>query len=217
MTRSGSFILCATLGGGLFACGSSDKSSKDPLDLVPQDNDVSGWTVDKANAKDPTERAMSATTYDQVVALIDGGAEDFFIAPNTPTLFLWQNYLNSTLPSAPPDPPDNPVGAKIKLYILQMPSVDQAKGLYTAILQQPNYTRKKGTSDDWQDPTTPLVGTASRIQDTGSAWWINFRKDVFYVQVSLSPSYGPPPDYAIHNDANKQEAFRFAQYIASKI
>jgi hypothetical protein len=61
------------------------------------------------------------------------------------------------------------------------------------------------------------MGDDSRIQDTGTAWWVNFRKKAFYVEVLLAPSYGPPPDYAIGDADLKNEALRFAQAIASRI
>jgi hypothetical protein len=62
MTGTGSLILCTALGTGLLACGSGGTSSKNPLDLVPLDDDVSGWAVDKENAGDPTQRAGTAST-----------------------------------------------------------------------------------------------------------------------------------------------------------
>jgi hypothetical protein len=216
MIRFGSRILCTTLGVGLLACGSNGtsdgNSAKDPLDLVPLDNDVSGWTVDQEHTKVPGARAMTATTEKAAVNLIDGGAAPFFKAPSTPKMFLWQNYANDTLPAAPP-----PDGATLLLYILQMPSVEQATGLYTALLKEADYTRKTGTEDDWKDPTTPLLGADSRIQDTGTQWWINFRKDTYYVEVMLFPSYGPGPTFTIGDPDLKQEALRFAQAIASKM
>ena len=210
MTRSGLLAFCATLSAGLLACGGGGSTTpKNPLDLVPLDNEVSGWTVDQAHSKAPNARAMTGATEKQVEDLIDGGAEDFFQEPNIPTLFLWQNYLNSTLAAAPD-------GAMVKLYILELPSADQAKGLYTQILTRPNYQRKTGMPDDWA-PTTPTVGEESRIQDTGAQWWVNFHKAVFYVEVLMEPSVGPPPDYATGNADTKQEAMRFAQAIASRI
>jgi hypothetical protein len=211
MTRLGSLILCAMLSVELLACGSSGTSTKDPLDLVPLDNAVSGWTVDQDSSKTPGARAMTAATKTEAIDLIDGGAEPFFKAPFTPTLFVWQNYINSTLPAAPP-----PTGAAVVLYIVQMPSADQASGLYAALLQESEYSGQKGTPDDWQ-PTSPPLGTESRIEDTRTAWWINFRQDVFYVEVMLSPSYGPPPDYRVSDPDLKQEALRFAQAVASKM
>lgn len=212
MTRLGPLILCATLGTGLLACGSGATSPKEPLDLVPQDNDVSGWTADQAHSKTPGSRAMTASTQEEAVALIDGGAVPFYRDPYTPRQFLWQNYVNSTLPAAPP-----PKGATVMLYILQMPSMDQASGLYTALLQESEYKRWSGTDQDWQDPTTPPLGTDSRIEDSGTSWWINFYQDVFYIEVQLFPSYGPPPDSTPSNPDLKNEALRFAQEIASRI
>ncbi len=205
MIRLRSLVLGATLGAGLLACGSSGSSTKDPLELVPLANTVSGWTVDEAHSKSPGERAMTANTETGVGALIDGGYENYFQEPNLPKMFLWQNYVNSTLAAAPD-------GATVKLYIFEMPSVEQANGIYTAILQRPAYVSTNG----W-DPTTPTVGTESRIQDTASQWWINFHQGVFYVEVLLGPSYGPPPDYALGNADTKAEAVRFAQAVASKI
>lgn len=182
--------------------------AKSPLDLVPLDNEEPGWLVDKEHSRDPSQRAMMATNYTETVNLIDGAAENFYTAPNIPRLFLWQNYLNPAL--SPPD------GAMVRLFILVMPSAAQAKGLYTAILEKAEYTRSLGTPLDWQ-PTTPTIGTESRIQDTGAQWWINFYKDVYYVEVLLDPSFGPPPDYVLGDPATKQAALGFAQAIAARI
>ena len=208
MTRSGSLILCITLAGALLACGSNTASpptsTKSASDLAPLDNTVSGWAVDTASNKNGSVQPMIATTKDQAVGLIDGGAAPFYKAPFTPKAFLWQNYVNDSLPAAPD-------GASAILYILQMPSADQASGLYTALLQESEYT-----GHDWQ-PTSPLLGTESRIEDTVTAWWINFHQDVFYVEVMLTPSYGPPPDFLPGNADLEAEAIRFAQAVAGKI
>ncbi|HEX7597091.1 MAG TPA: hypothetical protein VF518_02690 [Polyangia bacterium] len=195
--------------GGTSGAGTS---TKDPIELVPLDNTVSGWTVDPTIAKITGARAMTATTKKGAVDLIDGAAEPFFKAPSTPKEFLWQNYLNTTLPAAPP--PTN--GAGIALYIVQMPSADQATSLYQALLSQSEYSGQAGTINDWQ-PTSPTLGTESRIENTVTAWWINFHQDAFYVEVMLSPSFGPPPDYVTSDPDLKQEAFRFAQAISSAI
>ena len=97
-----------------------------------------------------------------------------------------------------------------------MPSADQASGLYTAVLPLSEYARKAGTSEDWK-PTTPTVGDASRIEDDGSHWWINFHKGVFYVEIKLDPSTGPAPDYTPSDPDTKIEAVRFAQAVADKM
>lgn len=222
MTRSGSLVLCATFGTGLIACGSS--TSTDPaLNLVPLDNDVPGWTVDQAGNKNPGQRAMIATTcgdssdIHSISNLIDGGSDGFCKTPpnvtpvqtHVPKEFLAQNYLNSSLPPAPPEP----VGS-VTLWIAQMSSADLATQLYTDMLQ---WSDHKGAATPWQEPSAPLVGTDSRIEDTGSngAWWINFHQDVYYIELKLGPSE-PAPDYT-PSDATKQAAFTFAQWIASKI
>lgn len=211
MIRLGSLVVCATLGAGLSACGDSLSSSspKDPIDLVPRDGAVTGWTVDPDNPKTASTVAATGSSELEVEGLIDGGSENYFIEPNIPKMFLWQNYSSSTLPAAPE-------GAKVKLYIFQMPSADEARGIYTNILQRPSHSARTGMPGDWE-PTTPTVGTESRIQDTATQWWINFHQDVFYVEVLLDPSYGPPPDYALGNAETRQEAMRFAEAIASKI
>jgi hypothetical protein len=152
---------------------------------------------------------MTATTQQDTEALIDGAAADFFMPPYTPKEFVWQNYVNTTLPFAPD-------GAWLSLYVLWMPSAEQATGLYAALLQASLYSTRVGTPDDWH-PTTPPVGTESRIQDTGSSWWINFHQDAFYVEIALDPSYGPAPDYIPGSAETKAEALRFALAVASKI
>jgi hypothetical protein len=84
------------------------------------------------------------------------------------------------------------------------------------LLQESDYKRWTNTEQDWQDPTTPLLGTKSRIEDTTTSWWINFCQDVFYVEVQLFPSYGPPPDVEPGNADLKSEAMRFAQEVARR-
>ena len=183
--------------------------SKNILDLVPRANTVSGWTVDPQSTTTSGVRAVTATTQTETEALIDGAAADFYMAPYSPKVFAWQNYVNSTLPAMPG-------GAHLSLYILQMPSVAQATGIYTALLQSPSYSGQTGTPNDWQAPSPPL-GTESRIEDTVSQWWINFHKDVFYVEVRLDPSYGPAPDYTPGWTVTKAEAIRFALAVASQL
>ena len=207
MTRLGSLLCCATLGTGFLACGGNDTTTKTPIEIVPLDDAVPGWTVDQS--KSPGGQARIATSELGVEALIDGGSENYFQEPNIPKTFVWQNYVNSTLAAAPD-------GATVRLYIFEMPSADEAQGIYTAILQRSSHSSRTGMPGDWE-PTTPTLGTESRIQDTASQWWINFHKDVFYVEVLLDPSYGPPPDYALGNAETKQETVRFAQAVATRI
>ncbi len=203
MTRFDSLVLCATMSAGLLACGSNGTSSKDPVSLMPLDNAVSGWNID--TSLNGSVQPMTATTKAEAIGLIDGAAAPFYKGSLAPKEFVWQNYVNTSLPAAPP-----PKGAGLVAYIWEMPSADQASGLYTALLQESEY------SGNWQ-PTSPPLGVESRIEDTNTAWWVNFHKDVFYVEVFLSPSYGPSPDYTPGNTDLQAEALRFAQAIASKI
>jgi hypothetical protein len=221
MIRFGSLILGATLASALLACGSNTTSTntadtstnaatKNAIDLAPLDQAVSGWAVNAALNTNGSAQPMIANTKAQAEALIDGGASPFYKAPFTPKEFLWQNYINDTLPAALPQ------GATVVLYILHMPSADQASGLYTALLQESEYSGQTGTTNDWQ-PTSPRLGAESRIENTVTAWWVNFHQDVFYVEVMLTPSYGPPPDDTPDDVDLKNEAMRFAQAVASKI
>jgi hypothetical protein len=192
---------------GLLACGSNTTSSKDPVSLVPLDNAVAGWTVDTNTPRVRSAQPMTATTKDAAIGLIDGAAAPFYKGSFTPKEFVWQNYVNTSLAAAPP-----PTGAGLVLYIWEMPSADQASGLYTALLQESEY------SGNWEQPTSPPLGTESRIRDTNTAWWVNFHQDVFYVEVFLSPSYGPESGGYIPGNADlKAQALGFAQAIASKI
>jgi hypothetical protein len=197
-------------GGG---AGGSSSTAFDPLSLVPRNNDVSGWTVDSSVTKSGSAPAKTASNEKEAVDMIDGGAAPFYRAPYSPKFFMWQNYANETLPAAPP-----PTTGSLMLYILQMPSEDQAKGLYADLVKVDgtDYTRLAGTDKDWKAPAQPL-GTESRIQDTGAQWWINFYKGVYYVEVMLFPSYGPKPDYTPSDPTLRDEALRFAKAVASKM
>jgi hypothetical protein len=208
MTRLGSLVLCSTLGVAVSACGnggSTSSTGKTALQLVPLGNDVSGWSVDESLNQSPGDRAMIGNNETEVGHLIDGAGYAFYTPPYTPKQFAFQNYVNSSLVA--PDP------AEIVLYILQMPSADQASGLYSSLLEKGDYAAR---ADGWS-ATTPVLGTESRIQDDITKWWINFHQDVFYVEVKLTPSAGPKPDYTPSDPGTKKEAIRFAQAIASKL
>jgi hypothetical protein len=189
--------------------------SLNPVDLIPVDNSVSGWTIDPSISG--SKKPMIASTKDEGGALIDGGIEPYYADGFSPTQFLWQNYSNSHLPAAPADSL-NPQDATLALYVFRMPSAEQASGLYQNLLKFRAYTRgSTTTSNGWEDPTSPAVGSKSRIQDTGADWWINFQKNEYYVEVRLSPSNGPAPDFSSGNLDLKKEALLFAQVVAEKL
>ncbi len=217
MTRLGPLILCFSLGAGLLACGSNASSAAPQgLAAMPLSNDVSGWTVDRSSTKTANVRALTATTESGVENIIDGAATPFFEAGYTPNLFALQYYVNSSLPSAPPDPAQgNPEGASIILYVMEYASAADASGEYAATLQK--YPSQYGTASDWQDPVTSGLGQDSRIKDTNTSWEINFHQDAYYVELQLSPSFGPAPDYTPSNPDNKSAAITFAQWVASKL
>lgn len=238
MTRFCSLILSATLGAALMACGSNSDggaggaggstpgtggsgaggaaggaggtSGKTVLDLVLKDGDLAGWSPNPANTKTKGKIAVTATDEATTEGYIDGAAADFFKSPLTPVMFAWQSYINTTMKSAPVAP--DPLGVKVELYILQMPDAGQATSLYTSLLSANLYAKWT-----WVDPSSPLVGDKSRVTNAGDTWKVNFIKGVYYVEVNLSPSYGPAPDYT-ENDPNlKQAAFDFAAAVAAKM
>jgi hypothetical protein len=219
MTRVGSLTSYAVLGAALLGCGSnaSTGGATGALDLVPKDNAVPGWKIDNSNSKLANGPA-TATTQIDTENLIDGASADFFAAPNKPVLFVWQNYLSTTISTAdtttsPPTPDQQfPKGATVTLYVIQMPSASQASGIYASLVLANLYSGKT-----WTDPSDPKVGDGSRVADTGDHWWINFYKGNYYVEVSLGPSYSPPPDYTPGNTANRAAAFAFAAAVAGKI
>jgi hypothetical protein len=218
MTRLGSLVSCAAiaLGVSIAGCGSNgssttpqnDASVSAPtaLSIVPKANEVTSWTIDPTNDKTSGLVAATATTELAVEGFIDGAAADFFNG-FTPVQFAWQNYINTTLPTS-----DAPDGATAALYVLQMPDAAQASGLYASLVSANLYSGKT-----WVDPSSPVIGLRSRIADTGDHWWINFYKGNFYVEVNLSPSAGPKPDYTPSLPSTKAAAIAFAQAIAAKI
>jgi hypothetical protein len=196
--------------GGSGGAGGGMGGSSSITDLVPVNNTIAGWTVDSSNSKTAGQVAALATNVTDTTNLIDGAAADFFAAPYSPVTFAWQNYLNASLESPIPPSAGGP-GATLKLYILQMPSADQACGLYTSLLSDNFY------ASTWTDPTSPTVGTKSRITDSGTDWWVNFCKGVHYVEARLSPSYGPAPDYTPGDATTKKAAMDFAVAVAAKM
>ncbi len=220
MTRLGSLISCAALGLGavLSGCGggsSGGGGASSALQLVPASNAVAGWTFDASNSK-TANGAATATTEQATSDLIDGASADFFAAPYAPVLFAWETYVNSTISTVDTTTgvPDQqfPNGATLDLKILQLPSTAQAAGLYGALTSASLYDGKQ-----WTDPSSPQVGTASRVADTGTNWWINFYKGDFYVEISMGPSYSPPPDYSPGNTTTRAAAFAFASAVVGKI
>ena len=209
MTRLGSLISCAALGMSvaLLGCGSSGSTSGgDILDVIPRDNTISGWTVDPASTNVGAGKvAALATTEDEAtntpVLGLDGAAHAFYKNPAyTPTTFALQNYVNSTL--------NAPDGYTLALYVMQMSSAAAAAGLYSYLLTSGEAFYKV----TWEEPTTPLVGTQSRITNTGSTWWINFYKGVYYVEIQLnSDGGGTGPT----STAAKKAALDFAVPLAS--
>ncbi len=241
MTRFRSLILSAILGASLVACGSSSDdgaggagggsaggaggsvggaggsvggaggtTEKAILDLVLKDNELPGWTANPANAKTRGKLAVTATDQATTEGYIDGAAADFFKAPLTPVMFAWQSYINTTLPSAPVAP--DPLGVKVELYILQMPDAGQATSLYTSLLSAKLYAKWT-----WTDPSSLTGVDQSRVTNAGDTYKFNFTKGVYYVEVNLSPSYGPAPDYLENDQTLMQAAFDFAAAIAAKM
>lgn len=222
MTRLSSLVSCAAIALGVSSagCGSNgssttpqdDASTSDvasaptALSIVPKTNEVANWTIDPEPPKTSGLVAATATTAKGVEDLIDGAAADFFNG-FTPAQFAWQNYVNTTLPVS-----DVPKGATVKLYVLQMPDAAQASGLYAALLSASLYSKYT-----WIDPSSPVIGSRSRIVDTNQTWWINFYKGNFYVEVDVAPSAGPEPDYTPGLPITKAAAIAFAQAIAAKI
>jgi hypothetical protein len=188
-----------------------------PVDLIPVDNTVSGWTIDASSNMDGSAKPMVASTLEEGTSLIDGGMEPFYADGFSPKKFIWQNYKNGSLPAAPVDS-WNSQGATLMLFVFQLSSAAQASGLYQNLLKFVQYTRlKTATSSGWEEPTTPLVGAKSRMQDTGADWFVNFQKDEYYVEIRFSPSNGPAPDFTPGNLDLKKEALRFAQAVASRL
>jgi hypothetical protein len=178
------------------------------LQVVPRNNDIPGWTIDPNSPATAGQIAAVATTRSETEAMIDGAAEVFFAGPATPKTFAWQNYVN-------PQPPRAGIGdgSALTLFILEMPSAEQAVSLYLSLMQASPYVGGLG----WTEPTSPPIGVRSRITDTGTDWWICFCKGSYYVEVRMTPSYGPAPDYVPSDPAQKKAAMDFAIALASRI
>ncbi|MBN2575191.1 MAG: hypothetical protein JXP73_11570 [Deltaproteobacteria bacterium] len=223
MTRLGSLSFCAALamGAALLSCGGGSGGeggtgggggvggsggagvggTEAVLAIVPGDGTVGGWVRDPSDPLVANKAAAIAVTMQEAVDLIDGGADPYYQPPAfSPNVFAWQNYKNTTV-----NPPD---GYTIKMYILQMPTADQAAALYGALVDG-SHSLYSSTPEPWTD-MSPAIGDASRIVNSGIDWWINFRKGVYYGEVFLG--------YAEKTDAaGKQQTIDFVNALAAKM
>jgi hypothetical protein len=197
---SGSGGMGGTSGGGI-------------LDVIKLNNAKVGpdWTVDTDSTNvGAGEVAALATTEDEAentpVLGQDGAAVAFYENPiGAATLFALQNYVNSTL--------NAPDGYTLLLYVLQMPSAAMASGLYSYLPTSSAPFYYPFYHVTWEEPTTQVVGVQSRISNTGSTWWINFYKGVYYVEIQLSSSNMSTTNSS--STAAKSAAIDFAKNLAS--
>jgi hypothetical protein len=166
--------------------------------IIIKDNELTNWVRDPSEPKvaKNNQVAAIATTSNQAVDLIDGGADPFYSASLTPIVFAWQNYMNTIA-----NPPD---GYTIKLYVLQMPTAAQATALYDSLVDG---SHSYYSTNTWADTT---IGDKSRITNSGTDWWINFRKGVYYCEVRLT--------YAEKTDlVGQKQTSDFAAAVAAKM
>jgi hypothetical protein len=224
MTRLGSLVFCAMffMGIAVHGCGSNTPaggaggaaggagaggagaggtpSGTAAVEaIIPGDNTVAGWVRDPSVPLTANKVAAIATTQTDAVGFIDGGADPFYNPPTfAPAVFAWQNYMNSTV--------NSPDGYTLILYVLQMPSAAQATALYNSLVDG---THALYTSNTWTD-MSPAIGDKARITNSGTDWWINFRKGAYYCQVRLT--------YAESTDSvGKQQTIDFATAVAAKM
>jgi len=192
------------------SAGSSGQTTKSLESLVPRDNEVPGWKIDSENSTIAGKPAAIARTMKAAVDLVDGSAEDYW-AKQTPQVFAWQDYLNASLASFIERPG---VGSLIQLYMMEMPSEAEAAGLYKSLIDE----KWPLWQQEWTEPSSPLVGTKSRIANSGADWWVNFYKGIYYVEVRMTPSYGPESaGYPEKDPTQKAAALSFAAAVASKL
>jgi hypothetical protein len=139
---------------------------------------------------------------------MDGGAMGFYANPDgAPTTAAVQDYVNATLIA--------PVVYQMQVWVMQMPSATAASGLY-AYLPSPACTEPfyKVT---WEEPTSPMVGTQSRIINPGTQWWINFYKGTYYVELFLASDDGNISTMGSSTTAAKAAVIDFATKLAAKM
>jgi hypothetical protein len=199
----------STPSGGTGGTGGGGASGTSVIEAtIPKDDaNGTGWKVDQTSSNVAAGKVAGiATSLDQASnstpgsLALDGSADPFY-ANSTPTYLALQNYVNTKLNLAG-DPP----GYSLKLLVLQMAGASEATALYASLVDG---THSLYTSNTWTDPS-PAIGDASRITNSGTDWWVNFRKGVFYVEVRLT--------YAESTDvAGKTAAVAFAKSVADKM
>ena len=180
------------LGLVLVACGGGSAGSGIEA-LFPRNETVAGWTVDQSDGNTVARHKTAAVATSKTQAAVDlqlGDAVEPFYAGYSPKKLALQSYVNSNM------------GGTVVVIVLEMPTADQAAALYGSLVSDVSYS-----SSVWEDPAN--VGTASRIADTGTTWWVNFYQGVYYVEDKLYPSGG--------DATTRADALEFAQAIAQKI
>lgn len=151
-----------TDGGG--AAGPDGGPAADITTLVPQNNEVSGWTVDPAFGA-----VRSANNYTDAANLpgLDGAVDPFFsdAAPNAVAV-AWENYLNGTL--------------KLDYRLWQMASATDCKGIYDALVRIDSQT----ASLTWS--TLSAIGDMARLSYAGGIARVQACKNAYYAQAMIS-------------------------------
>lgn len=144
----------------LFGCGGNDsdetKSLLNPIDLIPRDNEISGWarlgTYDEAN------------DYDSLYAVIDGGAQVFIDNGFVSAVFQQYKCVSSSSECAT---------ALVSLRIYDQGSEENAQKVYDTVAT--------GIGTPWNG-----AGTEARIDESAIAsYTIEFWRKNFYVQVII--------------------------------
>ena len=198
----GGAVVAGTGGAGIDAGGGGIGGTEAVLAILPGDNTISTWVRDPSESTLAGKPAALALDYKTAVDLIDGGADPFYTNLFKPDVFAWQNYMNPAV-----KPQDGSDAYLARMYLMQMPDAAQATMLYESLLDG-THSLYSATLDPWDK--TLALGDAARIVNSGTEWWINLRKGVYYLEMFLG--------YAEREDmAAKQLAIDFATAIVAKM
>lgn len=154
----------------LLFCFCAQEDQKDVVDLVPTDNEISGWTRSSAMTVAEGET--------QLLALINGAGQVYI--DNGFVKCAFQNYVGTVS--------GNPL-VDLKLQIFDQGNTTNAKNVYDEVAQ--------GTETPWTEQNHAGMEARYELVTTGFGYYVlEFWNDRFYTYIEINDGTQPGLDIA---------------------